>query len=48
MRGQLLEVFAGEIMTKAGSKESAEKDWQVKPRGPSSVKAATTVTPEAK
>jgi hypothetical protein len=47
-RGHVLEVRAGLKVTKAGSSESDEKDWQVNPSGPRFVSAVTTVNPEAK
>src|SRR4051812_44598717 len=36
------------MTTSGGSSESELNDWQVKPIGPASVTAVTTVTPEAK
>src|SRR3954462_3379757 len=46
--GQVCDVRAGANATKGGSRDSELNDWQVKPAGPSAVRAVTTVTPEAK
>ena len=42
------EVRDGAKTTSGGSSDSELNDWQVKPSGPSTVSAVTTVTPEAK
>ena len=47
-RGQVREARPGAKTTSGGSRDSELNDWQVNPIGPSSVRAVTTVTPEAK
>ena len=42
------EVRPGAKTTSGGSSDSELNDWQVKPIGPPSVTAVTTVTPDAK
>ena len=46
--GQAREVSAGQNRTSGGSSETEVNDWQVRPTGPWSPIAVTTVTPEAK
>jgi hypothetical protein len=46
--GQVLDARPGANTTSGGSRESELNDWQVNPIGRPSVRAVTTVTPEAK
>src|SRR6476661_2423739 len=45
--GQVVDVRDGLNVTSGGSSDSAAKDWQVKPAGPSGVEPVTTVRPLA-
>ena len=48
IRGQVVEVRAGQKLTSGGSSDSDANVWQVKPIGPSGAIAVITVTPVPK